>query len=59
MLKYYLEPVAAACALFPLIAAAVTLPFAVANYRKYGGIAVMRVMVSILFMCLLLSLSRR
>ena len=45
MLKYYLEPVAAACALFPLIAGAVTLPFAVANYRKYGGIAVMRVMV--------------
>ena len=45
MLRYYVEPIAAACLLFPIIAGLFTLPFAVANYRKYGGIAVMRVMV--------------
>lgn len=45
MLKYYLEPVAAACTLFPLIAGLFTLPFVIRNYRRFGGIAVMRVMV--------------
>ena len=45
MLRFYMEPIAWACLLFPIIAGLFTLPFAVANYRKYGGIAVMRVMV--------------
>ena len=45
LLRYYVEPIAWACLLFPIIAGVFTLPFAVANYRKFGGIAVMRVMV--------------
>ena len=45
LLRYYVEPIAWACLLFPIIAGLFTLPFAVGNYRKYGGIAVMRVMV--------------
>ena len=44
-LRYYIEPVVWACTLFPLIAGLFTLPFVIANYRRYGGIAVMRVMV--------------
>ena len=34
-----------ACLLFPFIAALFTIPFMVVNYRKYGGIAIMRVLV--------------
>lgn len=45
MLKYYLKPILAACTFFPAIAAIVTMPFVIHNYRKYGGIAVMRVIV--------------
>jgi len=41
----YLEPILQACLVFPLIAAVFTLPFLIVNYRKYGGIAVMRVLV--------------
>ncbi len=41
----YLEPLFQACLLFPVIAAVFTLPFLVLNYRKYGGIAVIRVLV--------------
>ncbi len=41
----YLEPILSACLLFPLVAALFTLPFLVVNYRKYGGIAMMRVLV--------------
>lgn len=45
MLKYYLKPILAACTFFPAIAAVFTLPFVIHNYRKYGGIAIMRVIV--------------
>ncbi len=45
MLRYYLKPLLAACTFFPAIAAIFTMPFVIHNYRKYGGIAVMRVVV--------------
>ena len=45
LLSTYLESILAACALFPVIAGVFTLPFVVVQYRRYGGIAVMRVMV--------------
>ena len=45
MLRYYLKPLLAACTFFPAIAAIFTMPFVIHNYRKYGGIAVMRVIV--------------
>lgn len=45
ILSPYLEPILAACLLFPVVAALFTLPFLVVNYRKYGGVAVMRVLV--------------
>ena len=41
----YLEPVRIAVLVFPLIAAFFTIPFLIRNYRKYGGIAMMRVLV--------------
>ena len=41
----YLEPVRIAVLVFPLIAAFFTIPFLIQNYRKYGGIAMMRVLV--------------
>lgn len=41
----YLEPILYACLVFPFIAAVFTLPFLIVNYRRYGGIAVMRVLV--------------
>lgn len=41
----YLEPVLQACLAFPVIAAVFTLPFLIVNYRRYGGIAVARVLV--------------
>ena len=45
MLRYYIGPLLAAVTLFPVIAALFTLPFVIRNYRKFGGIAVMRVVV--------------
>ena len=44
-LSSYLQPVVVACALFPLIAALFTLPFVIKHYRKFGGIAIMRMLV--------------
>lgn len=41
----YLEPVRIAVLVFPLIAAFFTIPSLIQNYRKYGGIAMMRVLV--------------
>ena len=41
----YLEPVRIAVLVFPLIAAFFTIPFLIQNYRKYGGLAMMRVLV--------------
>lgn len=41
----YLGPVLQACLLFPVVAGLFTIPFMVINYRKYGGIALMRVLV--------------
>ena len=54
MLRYYLKPILAACAFFPAIAAVFTMPFVIHNYRKYGGIAVIRVIVvySFILYCL-------
>ena len=45
MLGYYIEPIFGAIIAFPLVALIFTLPFVIVNYRRYGGIAVMRVMV--------------
>lgn len=42
-LHAYWEPILQACLLFPFVAAVFTLPFLVFNYRKYGGISMMRV----------------
>lgn len=42
-LSAYLEPIVQACLLFPFVAALFTLPFLVVNYRKYGGVSMMRV----------------
>lgn len=44
-LSPYLESIFQACLLFPLVAAVFTLPFMVVNYRRFGGIALMRVLV--------------
>jgi len=41
----YFHPIYWACVLFPFIAGLFTLPFVIRHYRKYGGIAVLRVMV--------------
>lgn len=41
----YLEPILVACVIFPFVAGLFTLPFLIVNYRKYGGIALMRVLV--------------
>ena len=58
MIRYlssYLQPIMMACMLFPIIAAIFTIPFVVRHYRKYGGIAFMRVIVVysfiLYFMC--------
>ena len=45
MLQHYSGTILTACALFPLVAAAFTLPFAVYQYRRYGGIPVIRVLI--------------
>ncbi len=45
MLGHYAEPIFGAILVFPLIAALFTVPFIIVNYRKFGGIAVMRVMI--------------
>lgn len=42
-LSAYLQPILQACLLFPFVAALFTLPFLVFNYRKYGGVSMMRV----------------
>ena len=44
-LSSYLQPIMWACMLFPFIAGLFTIPFVVYQYRKYGGIAFMRVIV--------------
>lgn len=44
-LSSYIQPIMWACMLFPLIAGIFTIPFVVHQYRKYGGIAFMRVIV--------------
>ena len=41
----YRETILTACVLFPFIAGIFTLPFMVRQYRKFGGIAFMRVIV--------------
>ncbi len=41
----YIGPIIQVCFLFPVLAALFTLPFLIRNYRKYGGIALMRVLV--------------
>ena len=50
----YAGTILAACTLFPLVAAAFTLPFAVRQYRRYGGIPVIRVVIvySFILYCL-------
>lgn len=45
MLGFYSEPIIVAILVFPFIAVLFTLSFIIFNYRRYGGIAVMRVMV--------------
>ena len=45
ILHNYAGTILAACTLFPLVAAAFTLPFAVRQYRRYGGIPVIRVVI--------------
>ncbi|MBQ1289018.1 MAG: VanZ family protein [Erysipelotrichaceae bacterium] len=44
-LSPYFQPIYWACVLFPFIAGLFTLPFIIRHYRKYGGIAVIRVMI--------------
>ncbi len=44
-LSSYIQPIMWACMLFPFIAGIFTIPFVVHQYRKYGGIAFMRVIV--------------
>ena len=44
-LSSYIQPIMWACMLFPFIAGIFTIPFVVRQYRKYGGIAFMRVIV--------------
>lgn len=44
-LSYYKQPIMAALFGFPIVAGLFTIPFMVGNYRKYGGIALMRVIV--------------
>ncbi len=44
-LNSYIEPIFNACILFPLIAGLFTMPFMIMQYRRYGGIALMRVIV--------------
>lgn len=44
-LSPYLDTIFKACLLFPLAAGVFTIPFMILNYRKYGGIALMRVIV--------------
>ena len=45
ILHSYSGTILTACTLFPLVAAAFTLPFAVLQYRRYGGIPVIRVVI--------------
>ena len=45
MLSHYAEPIFGAILTFPLIAALFTIPFIIMNYRTFGGIPVMRVMI--------------
>ena len=45
ILHSYSGTILTACTLFPAVAAAFTLPFAVTQYRRYGGIPVIRVVV--------------
>ena len=45
LLQHYSGTILTACALFPIVAAAFTLPFAVYQYRRYGGIPVIRVLI--------------
>lgn len=35
----FVQPIVVSLAIFPFLAALITIPFAVANYRKYGGIS--------------------
>lgn len=44
-LRPYLSPIVTGCMAFPVVAALITVPFLIINYRRYGGIALMRVMV--------------
>lgn len=41
----YIKSILQACLVFPLIAGVITLPFLIRNYRKFGGIAIMRVLM--------------
>ena len=45
ILNHYFGVILTACTLFPAAAAAFTLPFAVRQYRRYGGIPVIRVVI--------------
>ncbi len=44
-LQPYFQPILTACLLFPFAAGVFTLPFTIVNYRKFGGIAIMRVFI--------------
>lgn len=41
----YMISIVSACIIFPLVAAVFTLPFVVVQYRKYGGIPIIRVLI--------------
>ena len=41
----YIEPIVSACVMFPFIAGLFTLPFTIWHYRRFGGIALMRVLI--------------
>lgn len=43
MLTDYIEPILFACGIFPFAAVLFTFPFLIFNYRKYGGIAILKV----------------
>lgn len=45
LLTPYFEPILGACLVFPFVAAIFTVPFLIRHYRKFGGIALMRVIV--------------
>ena len=45
MLSAYTLPIKFACLVFPVLAAFFTIPYAVYQYRKYGSLLVLRVVI--------------